>query len=269
MEGGAAGRLGGCRPRRVSGCDHAGGFHRGWWPRAPREAAPWQAVQARQPAGAPPIVTAWPVGGPRTPGHGCAEAARAAVLAQAARFCLADALIAHASTPLAPWRRSTALSWSPGGPFLSHCCVACPPLQRAGRARCSRSAREVGLGPGAWLIRRPGSRYRVSGWGGRRRSRAPAARPCAGWRSSSPLPSGGAGTTGTGAVRGRTRRPTSPAAARGRGQASRGRGSRWLAYPVRAGGLGVADLVWEGSGAWWSPWWLGRAVPGCLPAVGS
>src|SRR6266567_999667 len=96
-------------------------------------------------------------------------------------------------------------------------------------------------------------RLRVIGWGGRLRSRAPAARPFAGWRSSSPLRSGGAGTTGSGAVRGRTRRPTSPAAACGRDQQSRGRGSPWLPYPVRAGGVGVHDLVSEDSGASWSP----------------
>src|SRR6266851_197447 len=85
---------------------------------------------------------------------------------------------------------------------------------------------------------------------------ASAARPSGGPRSSSPAPSGGAGTTGTGAVRGRTRRPSSPAAACGRDQPSRRRGSPWLPYPVRAGGLGVADVVWD-SGALWSPWWLG------------
>src|SRR5215831_14952413 len=44
-------------------------------------------------------------------------------------------------------------------------------------------------------------RLRVSGWGGCQISRVPAARPFAGWRSSSPRPSGGAGTTGSGAVR--------------------------------------------------------------------
>src|SRR6266702_6518276 len=102
-------------------------------------------------------------------------------------------------------------------------------------------------------------RLRVIGCGGRLRSRAPAARPFAGWRSSSPLRSGGAGTTGSGAVRGRTRRPTCPAAACGRGRQSRGRGSPWLRYPVRAGGVGVAGLVWEDSWALWSPWWRGRA----------
>src|SRR6185295_11220574 len=73
----------------------------------------------------------------------------------------------------------------------------------------------------------------------------------------SPLPSGGAGTTGTGAVRGRTRRPISPAAACGRDQRIRGRGSPWLRYPERAG-LGVDGLVSDNSGALWSPWWLGR-----------
>jgi hypothetical protein len=107
---------------------------------------------------------------------------------------------------------------------LSRCRMACPPGERAGRATLEPWCREVGRGSSGWLIGRPGYRYRVSGWGGRRRSRAPAARPIGGWRSSSPLPSGGAGTTGTGAVRGRTRRPTSPAAAGGWDQQSRGRG---------------------------------------------
>jgi hypothetical protein len=93
--------------------------------------------------------------------------------------------------------------------------------RRAG-PRCSGSAGKVGRGSGDWLIRRPGPRYRVSGRGGRQISRAPAARPFAGWQTSSPLPSGEAGTTGTGAVRGRTRRPTSSAAAGGRDQPSRG-----------------------------------------------
>ena len=101
--------------------------------------------------------------------------------------------------------------------------------------------------------------------GCRRRSRAPAARPCAGWRSSSPLPSGGAGTTGTGAVRGRTRRPTFPAAAGGGSQPGRGRGSPWLPYPVRAGGLGVHALVSDDSGPLWSPWVAWPGLPG-MPA---
>src|SRR5215472_1223049 len=96
-------------------------------------------------------------------------------------------------------------------------------------------------------------RLRVGGWGGRRRSRAPAARLFAGWCSSSPLRSGGAGTTGSGAVRGRTRTPTFPAAACGRDRQSRGRGSPWLRYPVRAVGVGIADLVSEDSAASWSP----------------
>ena len=99
---------------------------------------------------------------------------------------------------------------------------------------------------------------RVSVWGGCQRSRAPAARPFAGWRSSSPLPSSGAGTTGTGAVRGRTRRPIFPAAAYGRDRRRRERSSPWLPYPERAG-LGTDDLVSDDSGASWSPWWLGGA----------
>jgi hypothetical protein len=94
----------------------------------------------------------------------------------------------------------------------------------------------------------------ASGGGGHLRSRAPAARPSAGWRGSSPLRSGGAGTTGSGAVRGRTSRPISPAAAGELDQQSRGRGSPWLPCPVRAGGVGVHDLVSEDSGASWSPW---------------
>ena len=174
-------------------------FHRGWWPRAPREAAPWRAVHARLPGGC--SADRDRLAGWRTPGHGRAVTARAAVLAWTARFCLAGALIARASTPPAPWKRSTGSAG--GGPWIQR--LADPPAR---------------------------SRYRVSGWGGRRRSTAPAARPFAGTRSSSPLPSGGAGTTGTGAVRGRTRRPTSPAAAGGRDQQSRGRGWPWLPYPA-------------------------------------
>jgi hypothetical protein len=77
---------------------------------------------------------------------------------------------------------------------LSGCRMACPPGERAGWATLEPWCREVGRGSSGWLIGRPGYRYRVSGWGGRRRSRAPAARPIGGWRSSSPLPSGGAGT---------------------------------------------------------------------------
>jgi hypothetical protein len=96
--------------------------------------------------------------------------------------------------------------------------------------------------------------------GDRRRFRVPAVRPSAGWRSSSLPRSGGAGTTGTGAVRGLTRRPTSPAAAGGRGQPDRGWGSPWLRYRVGAGGLGAADRVGEDSGAWWSPRSLRRAA---------
>src|SRR5215469_10597750 len=97
--------------------------------------------------------------------------------------------------------------------------------------------------PPAWI------QVPVSGWGGRWGSRVLAVRPSAGWRSSSPLRSGGAGTTGSGAVHGRTRRPTSPAVACGQDQQSRGRRSPWLPYRVRAGGLGVDDLVWDDSGA--------------------
>src|SRR6516165_9812077 len=89
----------------------------------------------------------------------------------------------------------------------------------------------------AGLIRRSGSAYRVSGGRGRQLSRAPAARPFAGWRRSSPLLSAGAGTTGTGAVPGRTTRLTSPGAAGGRNEPTPGQGSPWLPYPVPAGGV--------------------------------
>src|SRR5262249_32344234 len=102
----------------------------------------------------------------------------------------------------------------------------------------------------------------VSGQGGRLRSRALAALLFAGWRSSSPLRSGGAGTTDSRAGGGRTMSPPSPAAACGRDRQGRGRGSPWLPCPVRAGGVGVAGLVREDSRAWWSPWWRGRAA--CL-----
>ena len=103
----------------------------------------------------------------------------------------------------------------------------------------------AGLGSGDWLIGRPGPRYRISVWGGRRRSRAPAARPFAGWRSSSPLQSGGAGTTGTGAVRGRTRRPTSPlppmdGISRAGGGARRG-------CRTRCGQVAWALMIWCGT----------------------
>ena len=53
----------------------------------------------------------------------------------------------------------------------------------------------------------------------------------AGWCSSSRLRSGGAGTTGTGAVRGRSRRPSFPAAACERGQPNRRRGPAMAAVP--------------------------------------
>ena len=84
----------------------------------------------------------------------------------------------------------------------------------------------------------------VSGGGGRLRSRAPAARPSAGWRGSSPLRSGGAGTTDSGAVRGRTRRPTSPASA-GDEVGGAGGGARH-GCPVRCGRAGWVLLVWCG-----------------------
>ena len=73
---------------------------------------------------------------------------------------------------------------------------------------------------GPWPQR--GSRCRVSGRGGRRRSRAPAARPSAGWRRSSPPRSAGAGTTDAGAVARPDQEPTSPAAARGPDQPGTG-----------------------------------------------
>ena len=62
---------------------------------------------------------------------------------------------------------------------------------------------------------------------------------------------------------GRNRRPTSPAAAWGRGRQSRGRGSRWVPSPVQAGGLGhvglggrargmaVSLVAWPGFAAAW------------------
>jgi hypothetical protein len=96
-------------------------------------------------------------------------------------------------------------------------------------------------------------------------SRGSAARLAACSRSSCPLVPDGAGTTGSGAVRGRTRRQTSPAAPCGGDQQGRGRSWPWLSYPARAEGLGVDDLVWDDSGAFWSPSWRGRAWPGRLP----
>jgi hypothetical protein len=84
-------------------------------------------------------------------------------------------------------------------------------------------------------------------------SRVSAPRPAAGWRSSSPLRSGGAGTTGTGAVRRQSRRPSSPAVAGGRVQPGRALG---LARPPplgRAAGCGGRYLVTDDSGTSWSP----------------
>src|SRR4029077_8841267 len=179
---------------------------------------------------APPTVTAWPGSG--IAGHGCAAAA-GGCFAQASRFCSASAAIARASAPAGLGRdrqRCCGRWWD--RPLLPGVAV-------------------VAEG-GPWINRLvdPPARVRVAlRWrGGRQRSRVPAVRPCAGWRSSSPLPSGGAGTTGTGAVRGRTRRSTSPAAACGPDQPGRGRRSPWRPCPVWAGGVGVHDLVSDDSG---------------------
>ena len=125
-----------------------------------------------------------------------------------------------------------------------------------GRLGCSsvpllRGAGVPGGGPWIQRLANPPARVQVPrqrpGWSSG--IQGAVARPIAGWRSSSLPPSGGAGTTGTGVVRGRTRRPTAPAAACGRDQQSRGRGSPWLPCPVRPGGLGVRYLVWDDSGA--------------------
>src|SRR5215472_3213907 len=96
-------------------------------------------------------------------------------------------------------------------------------------------------------------RLRAGGCGGRRRSRALVARLFAGWRSSYPLRSGGAGTQAAEPFAGRTRTPTFSSCRRWTRSAEPGRGSPWLRYPVRAVGVGVADLVSEDSGASWSP----------------
>ena len=123
-------------------------------------------------------------------------------------------------------------------------CPVIPPLLSVGNW-------VPGCGPWIQRLANPPARVQVPrqrpGWSSG--IQGAAARPIAGWRSSSPPPSGGAGTTGTGAVRDRTRRPTSPAAAGGRDQQSRGQGSPWLPYPVRPGGLGVHHLVRDDSGA--------------------
>ena len=49
MEGGAVSRLGGCRPRRVFGCEHEGGPIIDGDRELHREAAPGRAVHAKQP----------------------------------------------------------------------------------------------------------------------------------------------------------------------------------------------------------------------------
>jgi hypothetical protein len=84
-------------------------------------------------------------------------------------------------------------------------------------------------------------RVGVFSGGGRQISRVPATRRSAGWRSSSPSQSGGAGTKGNGAVRGRSRRLSFPGSVFGRVQ--RGRGWSWPRQPVRVGGPGVRQLV--------------------------
>jgi hypothetical protein len=96
------------------------------------------------------------------------------------------------------------------------------------------------------------------------RSRAPGARRPAGSRSSSPPRSAGAGTTDSAAVRGRSRRPSFPVAAPGRGQRSRGQGSVWPPAPGGIGGLGLGYVVSDGPGASWSPRWGSWARPRCL-----
>ena len=103
--------------------------------------------------------------------------------------------------------------------------------------------------------------------GGRQLSRVPAPRAFSGSRSSSPLPSGGAGTKDTAAVHGPTRRPTCPAAAFGRCRPGQGRGSPCLPCLVRAGGPGVGYLLLAACGASRSPGGLGQALAGCLAGV--
>jgi hypothetical protein len=76
--------------------------------------------------------------------------------------------------------------------------------------------------PGRWRHQR----------GGRQLSRVSAPRRCAGSRSSFRPRSAGAGTTGSAAVRGRSKRPSFPGAAGERGQLSRGLGPVMAAAPV-------------------------------------
>lgn len=255
--GGAVGRLGrlpcpaglGMRSRRRS--------RHGWWPRAP----PWKPSGGHwMPSswvGALPIVTAWSVCG--TAGRGCA-AARVVVLGRR-QILLCRCCDRPCPGAAKSFEEVNDAVLGAGGTLSVLLRCALP----AGLACGQGLGVAVVPGGGPWILRLADPRARVevplSVWGGCQRSRAPAARPFAGWRSSSPLLSGGAGTKGTGAVRGRTRRPISPAAACGRDRQSRGRSWPWLRYPARARGLGVDDLVSDDSGALWSPWWLGRG--GC------
>jgi Adenosylcobinamide amidohydrolase len=111
------------------------------------------------------------------------------------------------------------------------------------RGACRRARRRATLPdqgqPAIGVFRRP--LPGVSG-GGRQISRVPAPRRLAGSRSSSPPRSAGADTRDSAAVHGRSRRPSFPGAACGRGQLSPGLGPSWPRHPFQAGGLGLCDL---------------------------
>ena len=133
----------------------------------------------------------------------------------------------------------------------------CAPGRAAQRSGCGRRQVIVAAGRGrvvgsCWLV--AAGFCRGFNGGGRRISRVPAARPFGGSRGSSPLPSGGAGTTETAAARRGTSRPSSPGAAPGVGQPARAVDSPSPPLLVR-----VADPGVRSSGVGWfscmvSPW---------------
>ena len=160
---------------------------------------------------------------------------------------------------------SAPIAGDPGDFARAAVAVGRPDRPRGACRRARRRSPLPGQGqPGIGVFRRllPG----VSG-GGRQISRVPAARRLAGSRSSSPPRSAGADTRDSAAVHGRSRRPSFPGAACGRGQLSPGLGSSWPRHPFQVGGLGLCDFVSDGSGALRSPRWCSRAVPGCLSPI--
>ena len=96
MDGGAVGRLGGWRPRRVLGCDHESGPSMNGDRELRREAAPWRAVHAQQPGECSAAVMGL-VGLPDRRARMCGQGGRSRVGRQ---ILLAGAAIARASAPL-------------------------------------------------------------------------------------------------------------------------------------------------------------------------